>query len=95
MNIVLTEHVLIRYIERFNPNLASITNSDERFNRARMAVMCILKSAHYVSDDHRGVLLHSPSHNCNLIVQSKRLITIYSPGQKAQRREGKQKQYEQ
>jgi len=87
MHVELTEHVLLRYIERFNPNLNSIADVKDKLNRAKKAVIEILKSAHYVSDDHRGVLLHSQLHRCNLIVRSKKLITLYEPNQKVKLRE--------
>lgn len=89
MNIDMTEHVLLRYIERFNPNLNSIKDQKLRFEHARAAVKYILENAHYVSDDERGILLHSKIHNCNLIVRKKRLITLYSPGPEIKEREKK------
>ncbi len=77
--IVLTEHVLLRYIERFNQNLNSITNYQQRLDRARVAVKSMIEQAHYVSDNPSGVLLYSKLHNCNFIVRNKRLITLYTP----------------
>jgi len=82
MEIELTKHILQRYIERFNPNLESVENIKDRFSRARQAIISILETAHYVSDDHRGVLLHSPLHRCNLIVRKRKLITLYQPEKK-------------
>lgn len=87
--IELTEHVLLRYIERFNPNLNSIENYQHRMDRARVAVKSIIDSARYVSDDQRGILLYSQTHNCNLIVRNKKLITLYSPIRKIEAREKK------
>ena len=94
MNVELTEHVLLRYIERFNPNLQSIGDAKDRLNRAKKAVIEILKAAHYVSDDHRGVLLHSQMHGCNLIIRGKKLITLYQPNSKVKEREQKRKIYD-
>lgn len=93
MNVVLTEHVLLRYIERFNQNLNSIEDVKDRLNRAKQAVIAIMKSAHYVSDDHRGVLLHSPAHRCNIIVRGKKLITLYQPDKKVQSREHRRREH--
>jgi hypothetical protein len=87
MNIELTEHVLLRYIERFNPNLNSIKDRQLRLDHAKVAVKSIVENAHYVSDDERGILLHSQIHNCNLIVRRKKLITLYAPGPKIEDRE--------
>ncbi len=89
MLIELTEHVCLRYIERFNPNLNSIKDYGMRLQRARAAIKQIIQNAHYVSDDSRGILLHSPTHNCNLIVRNKRLITLFTPDQKVKKREKK------
>lgn len=85
----LTEHVLLRYIERFNPNLNSISDRQQRLDRARAAVKSIIENARYVSDDLRGILLHSQHHNCNLIVRNKKLITLYAPVAKTKEREKK------
>ena len=87
----LTDHVLQRYIERFNPNLQSVTDIRERLTRAKKAVIEILKAASYVSDDRRGVLLHSKIHKCNLIIRGKKLITLYQPDAKVKEREDKRK----
>jgi hypothetical protein len=87
--IELTEHVLLRYIERFNPNLNSIRDRQDRLDRARVAVKSMMEHAHYVSDDPRGVLLYSRIHNCNFIVRNKKLITLYAPVKKAKAREKK------
>lgn len=94
MNVELTEHVLLRYIERFNPHLQSIGDVRDKLNRAKKAVIEILKAAHYVSDDPRGVLLHSQAHKCNLIIRGKKLITIYQPNSKIKEREQKRKNYD-
>lgn len=89
MDIELTEHVLLRYIERFNPNLNSIDDRQLRLDHAGLAVKSIIENAHYVSDDERGILLHSEIHNCNLIVRHKKLITLYAPISKVKDREKK------
>ena len=89
MTIELTEHVCLRYIERFNPNLNSIKDRQLRLDNAKVAIKSIIENAHYVSDDERGILLHSTLHNCNLIVRNKKLITLYSPVPKIKDREKK------
>lgn len=90
--IYLTEHVLLRYIERFNQNLNSITNYQQRLDRAKVAVKSMIEQAHYVSDNPSGVLLYSKLHNCNFIVRNKRLITLYTPvKKKTKARENKTK----
>ena len=76
-NIEVTEHVCLRFCERINPNLLSVTDYRQRLIMAERAIKGILKDAIYVSDDHRGVLLHSTNFSCNLIVKNKKLITIY------------------
>lgn len=87
--IELTEHVLLRYIERFNPNLNSIADYQQRMDRAKVAVKSIIENARYVSDDPRGILLYSQHHNCSLIVRNKKLITLYAPIKKTKAREKK------
>lgn len=77
LNIELTEHVCLRYIERFNPNLNSIPDLKNRLRRAQVSIKSILQGAHYVSDDERGILLHNPLHKCNLIIRRRKLITLY------------------
>ena len=85
MNIEVTEHVCIRYIERFNPGLASINNVNNRMLKAKKAVLAIIDDARYVSDDVRGILLKSKSYNCYLIIRDRKLITIYPPRPKAKK----------
>lgn len=89
MRLELTEHVCLRFIERFNPNLNSIKDYQSKIDRAKVAIKSIVENAHYVSDDPRGILLYSPTHNCNLIIRNKRLITLYPPDQKQKDREKK------
>lgn len=89
INVEITEHVCLRFIERFNPNLDSIIDFKARLNRAEQAIKSILQNAHYVSDSPDGVLLHSPVHKCNLIIRDKKLITLYKPGKKIKEREKK------
>jgi len=91
LNIQITEHICLRYIERFNPNLAAIDDIKERLNRAKIAIKSIMESARYVSDDERGILLYSPLHKCNLIVRKRKLITLYHPNGKCKDREKKYK----
>lgn len=93
INIELTEHVLLRDIERFNPNLNSIKDRQLRLDHAKVAVKSMIENAHYVSDDSRGVLLYSHMHNCNFIVRHKKLITLYPPIKKARQREEKRKRF--
>jgi len=90
-SIELTEHICLRYIERFNQNLASIVDDKERLKRAEIAIKSILESARYVSDDKRGILLYSKIHKCNLIIRNKKLITLYQPSKKGKEREQKHK----
>ena len=91
INIELTDHVCLRYIERFNQNLAAISDVNERLKRAKIAIHSIIQAAHYVSDNGTGILLHSPIHICNLIIKDKKLITLYKPDKnnKIQSREKK------
>lgn len=89
MNIEITEHVCLRYIERINQNLNAIEDKNKRLNKAKLAIKSIIENAHYVSDDKRGILLYSPVHNCNLIVRNRRLITIYHRNGKTKDREKK------
>jgi hypothetical protein len=88
IRIELTEHVCLRYIERFDPNLSKVSNINDRLNRAKIGINSILRSAHYVSDNDDGILLHSPMHKCNLIVRKCVLITLWKPdGKKRSQKE--------
>ncbi len=87
--IEITEHICKRYIQRFNQNLASITNVKERLKAAEQAVKAIIMDAHYISDDKRGILLYSKTYDCCLIVRNKMLITLYKPDVKSKLREQK------
>jgi hypothetical protein len=84
--IEITEHICLRFIERFNPQLNTIEDYNERMNRAKMAVKSILSEARYLSDDDKGILMFSEVHNCYLIIKKKRLITLYPRDEKAKRR---------
>ena len=76
-DIAITEHVCQRFIERINPQLLSISDYKARLNTAERAIKAVLQDAKYVSDDERGILLHSPTFGCNIIIHNRRLITIY------------------
>lgn len=91
MDIKITEHICLRYIERFNQNLNAIEDYHVRLNHAEAAIKAILKDAHYVSDNLTGVLLFSEIYNCCVIVKDKKLITIFNPNRKNKERERKYK----
>ena len=74
----ITEHICQRFIERINPNLLSITDYNMRLRAAENAIKAILKEANYISDDKRGVLLRHETSKCDLIVQNRKLLTIYT-----------------
>lgn len=76
-NVEITEHVCHRFIERINPNLLAITDYKARLNAAEQAIKAVLEDSKYISDDERGVLLHSAIFNCDIILHNRRLITIY------------------
>jgi hypothetical protein len=77
--IIISEHIIERYIERINPQLQSITDYNKRLIAAKQAINVILKDAKYVSDDNNGVLLISKTFNCAIIVRERVLITMFSP----------------
>lgn len=85
----ITEHICMRYIERFNPQLNAIANHDERMSRAKMAIKSILNEARYLSDDERGILMFSEMHDCLLIIRKRKLITLFPRNKKAKIRERK------
>ena len=84
--IEITEHICLRFIERFNPQLNAIDDYHDRMNRAKMAIKSILNEARYLSDDEKGILMFSEVHNCYLIIRKKRLITLYPRNEKAKKR---------
>ena len=85
-NIVITEHICQRYMERINQNLLSITDYKARLNAAEQAIKSILQDAQYVSDDERGILLRSKTFDCDIIVHKRQLITIYPSRKKSKER---------
>lgn len=91
MSINITTHIAERYIERFNPQLASIADYNDRLIAARKAIKEILKDAEYISNDKKGVLMRSDTYKAFLIVNDKTLITIYPVDEKTKIREQKLK----
>jgi len=81
-NIEITEHVCQRFCERINPNLLSITDYKQRLTAVERSLKTILKTATYLSDDERGVLLRSEIFGCDIIIKHKKLITIYATKKK-------------
>jgi hypothetical protein len=77
--IIISEHIVERYIERLNPQLSSIKDYNARLIAAKHAINAILKDAQYISDSDNGVLLESKTFNCRIIVRDCILITIYEP----------------
>ena len=78
-DIIISEHICKRYIERINPQLSSIADYNKRLIAAKRAINVILKDAQYISDDSNGVLLISRTYNCSIIVRERVLITIFPP----------------
>jgi hypothetical protein len=77
--IIITDHIVERYIERLNPQLSSIKDYNARLIAAKHAINAILKDAQYISDSDKGVLLGSKTFNCQIIIRDRILITIYEP----------------
>jgi hypothetical protein len=82
MDIEISNHVCKRFIERFNPQLETVTNYNDRLRLAKNAIIAILKDAQYLSDDPRGVLLISHTYGAKLIINNKTVITIIPSGKK-------------
>ncbi|MBX3008643.1 MAG: hypothetical protein KF816_11540 [Melioribacteraceae bacterium] len=82
MDIEISNHVCKRFIERFNPQLETVTNYNDRLRLAKNAINAILKDASYKSDDTRGILLISETFKAKLIVKNKTVITITPLGKK-------------
>ncbi|MGK9367555.1 hypothetical protein ACSSWA_01480 [Melioribacter sp. Ez-97] len=86
MNIEFTEHSCQRFCERINPNLLSITDYNQRLRAAKRSLKTILKTAYYISDNDRGVLLRSNLFGCDIIIKHKKLITVYATNKNGKRR---------
>jgi len=85
-DIIISEHICERYIERINPQLSSIKDYNTRLIAAKRAINVILKDAQYISDDGNGVLLISKTFNCAIIVRERVLITIFPPNKKKEKK---------
>ncbi len=92
LELEITNHVCKRYIQRFNPQLDAINDFNDRLIAAKKAIIAILNTARYLSDDHRGILLKSSEYKCFLIIRNKTLVTIYPEGTKRKYRERKYNQ---
>ena len=88
-DIVITEHICLRYIERFNPNLNAIEDYKVRLSHAEQGIKAVLEDARYYSDDEKGVIVYSEVYNCCMVIKEKKLITIYQPNYKIMLRERK------
>jgi hypothetical protein len=82
-------HVYERYIERFNPNLAGITNKIKRYRAADAALRAIINDGKYVSDSKRGILFESKIYNAKFIVRKNIVRTIWQDSDKIKVREQK------
>jgi|GEM_PF-2924198 len=91
MSIEITTHIAERYIQRFNPQLASIVDYNQRLIEAKKAINHILEDAVYINNDERGVLLRSNTYKAYLVVNQRTLITIYPLDEKTKIRELKLK----
>lgn len=91
-DIVISEHICLRYIQRFNPNLESIPDYNRRLIAAKEALKAILKDARYLSDSKEGVLLYSDIYKAKLVVRDRTLITILAADNKIKIREKKREE---
>ncbi|HOJ19577.1 MAG TPA: hypothetical protein PLT92_13530 [Ignavibacteriaceae bacterium] len=85
MALKISNHICQRFIERFNPNLGSITNEQERLASTRRMLSSVINDAKYTSDNVHGVLLYHRALNANIIIRNKTLITIYQKTPKKSR----------
>jgi hypothetical protein len=77
--IIISEHICERYIERINPQLSSIKDYNDRLTAVKRAINIVLNDAKYISDSVDGTLLCSKTYNCMIVVKDRILITIYQP----------------
>ncbi len=88
-DIIITDHICQRYIQRFNPNLESIMDKKARLIAAREAIKTILNDARYVSDNQDGILMESAAFKARIVIKNKILITILTLDNKVKMRERK------
>lgn len=87
-NIVISDHVCHRFIQRFNPNIQTMSAGNQ-LEAARKALTVIVAESNYLSDNSKGVLLFSRSYNALLIIKDRVLKTIYTNCRKIKNREKK------
>lgn len=75
--VYITVHACERYIDRYNPALASIEDRTKRMKRARYYILLILDNAAKVREDTGADVLFNKEFNLNFILRKNKLITLF------------------
>lgn len=87
-NIIITDHAVERYIERYATNLFAVENCKEQRRLAEEAIKKVFCFCDYISDNEASILFRHRELKIDFLVKHKRLITIYPTRTK---KNGKQK----
>lgn len=77
-NIVISDHAVERYIERFSNGLACITNKVEQKKRAEEEIKRLFCESAYISDHELSILFRHRDLEIDMLVKYKRLITLFA-----------------
>ena len=87
INIVICEHVVDRFIERFATNFLSIDDKNVRRQKAEAAMKQVFQESNYISDNDESILFHNRDLNMGILLKHKRMITVFP----IRRKNGKKK----
>lgn len=83
--VFITKHAIDRFIERFGPINSNGYGRDSRHVAERF-LSEIWRGAFYVADDEEGILFRNAEFGCDIIVQDKKMITVFHPNERRERR---------
>lgn len=87
----ITEHACKRYINRYNPALASIGNYNKRIAHAKKYIRLLYKEAVQINCDNDSRTMFNKEYNLKFIVRNKRIITLYTGNTKRNRKKNKRR----
>ena len=74
----ITKHAADRYIEKFNPQLATIVNVSERIKTVSKDLLLVFEASKYIGKKNGGKLYRSYLLKIDMIVRDNALVTLFS-----------------
>lgn len=76
-NIIITDHAIERYIERYATNLFAVENWKEQRRLAEQAIKSVFCACSYIADNDESILFRHREFKIDVLVKNRKIITVY------------------